>query len=109
VALPQPVRVAHHTRIGQACGISVEELRRIAVGDLREWPSDDADLLDSVDAVVRDHSLSEAQWTNLTGRYGTAGAIEMVMLAGHYVMLAGVLNSAATRIEPGIEAAVPMG
>jgi 4-carboxymuconolactone decarboxylase len=104
-----PYEWAHHTRIGQACGISVEELRRIAVGDLREWPSDDADLLDSVDAVVRDHSLSEAQWTNLTGRYGTAGAIEMVMLAGHYVMLAGVLNSAATRIEPGIEAAVPMG
>jgi 4-carboxymuconolactone decarboxylase len=41
--------------------------------------------------VVRDHSLSEAQWANLSGRYGTAGAIETVMLAGHYAMLAGVI------------------
>jgi 4-carboxymuconolactone decarboxylase len=30
------------------------------------------------------------------------------MLAGHYAMLAGVLNSAGTRIEPGVEASVPL-
>ncbi len=27
---------------------------------------------------------------------------------GHYAILAGVLNSAGTRIEPGIEAPVPL-
>lgn len=103
-----PYEWAHHTKIGQACGISTEEIRRITSDDLAEWPGPDADLLDAVDAVVRDHSLSEAQWTTLSGLYGTAGAIEMVMLAGHYAMLAGVLNSAGTRIEPGIEVPVPL-
>ncbi|MBE1493960.1 alkylhydroperoxidase family enzyme [Amycolatopsis lexingtonensis] len=100
-----PYEWAHHTKIGRECGISTEELRRITTADLREWPGPDAELLG---AVVRDHSLSEAQWANLSGRYGTAGAIETVMLAGHYAMLAGVLNSAGTRIEPSIEALVPL-
>jgi 4-carboxymuconolactone decarboxylase len=103
-----PYEWAHHTKIGRDCGISTEELRRITTSDLSGWQGPDAELLDAVDAVVRDHSLSEAQWANLSGRYGTAGAIETVMLAGHYAMLAGVLNSAGTRIEPGIEAPVPL-
>ncbi len=30
------------------------------------------------------------------------------MLAGHYTMLAGVLNSAGTRIKPDIEAHIPL-
>ncbi|MFJ9779094.1 hypothetical protein ACIRSS_05895 [Amycolatopsis sp. NPDC101161] len=48
---------------------------RITTADLHEWPGPDAELLGAVDAVVRDHSLSEAQWANLSGRYRTAGAI----------------------------------
>ncbi|WP_268247643.1 hypothetical protein [Lentzea flava] len=42
---------------------------------------------------MRDRSLPEAQGTTLSG---------------HYAMLAGVLNSAGTRIEPGIEVPVPL-
>jgi 4-carboxymuconolactone decarboxylase len=103
-----PYEWAHHTRIGQACGVSEEEIRRIKADALGGWNAEDADVLAAVDDVVRRHTLSEAQWARLSARYGTAGAIEVVMLAGHYAMLAAVLNSAGTQVEPGIEVAVPL-
>jgi 4-carboxymuconolactone decarboxylase len=100
---------AHHTRIGQECGITEEEIRRVMTTDLDHWHPADAELLAAVDAVVGDHTLTEEQWARLSDRYGTAGAIEVVMLAGHYAMLAAILNSAGTRVEPGIEVSIPLG
>ena len=99
---------AHHTRIGQDCGISEDEIRHITTTDLGSWKPADTELLAAVDTVIRDHTLTEEQWTRLADRYGTAGIIEIVMLAGPYAMLAGILNSAGTRVEPGIDAAIPL-
>ncbi|KOG37239.1 hypothetical protein [Streptomyces resistomycificus] len=59
--------------------------------------------MDTLPATSR---LSERQWAGLPSRYGTKGAVEAVMLAGHYFMLAGLLNSTDTQIEPGLEARI---
>lgn len=104
-----PYEWAHHTRIGQECGLSQEEIRNITTSDLDHWHPGDAELLAAVDAVIRDHTLTEEQWARLSARYGTPGTIEVVMLAGHYAMLAAILNSAGTRVEPGIDVSVPLG
>ena len=50
--------------------------------DLGSWNPADTELLAAVDTVIRDHTLTEEQWTRLADRYGTAGIIEIVMLAG---------------------------
>jgi len=104
-----PYEWAHHTRIGQTCGVSQEEIRRMKNKDLAEWDAADADLLSAVDSIVREHTLTARQWASLSDRYDTAGAIEIVMLTGHYAMLAGVLNSAGTQIERGIDVPIPLG
>ncbi|MFC0432543.1 carboxymuconolactone decarboxylase family protein [Kutzneria buriramensis] len=99
---------AHHTRIGLECGLTEAAIRRVTEGELDGWDARDAELLSIVDSVVLDHTLDDRQWVALSTRYGTAGAIETVMLAGHYAMLAGLLNSAGTRVEPGMTALVPL-
>jgi alkylhydroperoxidase family enzyme len=99
---------AHHTRIGLECGVTDPEIRRITTAELDDWPAGDAELLSVVDDLLLAHRLTDQQWTGLAVRYGTTGAIEAVMLAGQYAMLAGLLNSAGTRVEPGIEVTIPL-
>ncbi|MZG17096.1 carboxymuconolactone decarboxylase family protein [Streptomyces sp. SID5914] len=98
----------HHNRLSLTCGITEKEIRRITESDLSGWEPADAELLAVVDALVDDHRLTEEQWASITERYSTQGAIETVLLVGHYVMLAGLLNSAGTQVEPGIDAPVPL-
>ena len=46
-----------------------------------------------------DHCIGDATWTALAARYDTEQLIEIPMLAGHYAMLAGVLNSLGVQPE----------
>ncbi|WP_326573803.1 hypothetical protein OG889_02435 [Streptomyces sp. NBC_00481] len=77
--------------------------------DLGGWERQDAELLAAVDTVPATSRLTAQQWAGLSARYGTKGAVEAVMPAGHYVMPAGLLNSADTQVEPGLEAPIPLG
>jgi hypothetical protein len=76
-------------------------IQRIRTKNLDDWSPADADLLTAVDAVIRDYTLTEEQWTQLSTRYGTSGVIEIVMLAA-------ILNSAGTRVEPDVTVSVPL-
>jgi hypothetical protein len=55
-------------------------------------------LLRAVDDLLDDHRIGDDTWNALAGRYGTEQLIEIPMLAGHYAMLAGMLNSLG--VEP---------
>lgn len=48
--------------------------------------------------MVDDHRITDAPWAALAARLDEHQLIELPMLVGHYVMLAGVLNSLG--VEP---------
>jgi hypothetical protein len=55
--------------------------------------------------------IGEATWLELEKHYDTRRLLEVVMLIGHYEMLAGVLNSTGLPLESrleGVLAAAPI-
>jgi alkylhydroperoxidase family enzyme len=90
---------AQHVAIAAAAGLTTEEIRRVADGPGGAgWSEADATLLQAVDELHDDHRVGDSTWNALAGRYGTEQLIEIPMLAGHYAMLAGALNSLG--VEP---------
>jgi 4-carboxymuconolactone decarboxylase len=91
---------AQHVAIAGTAGLSTDEIRRVAKGpDATGWNDDDAALLRAVDELHDDHCIGDATWNALAARYATEQLIEIPMLAGHYAMLAGVLNSLGVQPE----------
>ncbi|XID74749.1 carboxymuconolactone decarboxylase family protein [Alkanindiges sp. WGS2144] len=58
----------------------------------------------SCDELCRNHYISEATWQQLSHEFKPAYCMEIMMLVGHYQMLAGVINSAGLALEPAMEA-----
>ena len=65
------------------------------------WSGHDAAVLRATGELVRDHTVSQATWDALAETYDDAALIEFTMLAGHYVMLAGLLNAARVARDAG--------
>src|SRR3954454_11437198 len=84
----------HHVRLGKRAGLSDEEIERVGAGpDAEGWSDHDRALLRAVDELHRDRVIGEETWGALRGRYDERELIELCLLAGHYEMLAGTLNS----------------
>ena len=89
----------HHVRIGRRAGLSAEDLRRIEVGpSAGGWPARERTLLAAVDELHETKDLGDATWSSLRGLYDDRRLIELVMLVGHYEMLATLIGT--LRIEP---------
>lgn len=58
-------------------------------------------LLRAADELVAGHRVSDEVWRELSERYSTEQLIEICLLAGQYVMLAGALNSLGVQLEDG--------
>jgi 4-carboxymuconolactone decarboxylase len=91
---------AQHVAIAGTAGVTTDEIRLVARGPAADgWNDADAMLLRAVDELLDDHCISDATWSALAARYSTEQLIEMPMLAGHYAMLAGMLNSLGVQPE----------
>jgi alkylhydroperoxidase family enzyme len=89
----------HHVRLGRRAGIGEDDLRRIMEGPGAEGLSArDRTLLTAVDELHESGDLTDATWSALTRLYDERGLIELLFLAGHYEMLAIVLNT--LRVQP---------
>jgi len=93
-----------HVEIGLRVGLGDAEILRVARGP--EQCEDPAErlLLQACDELVRGRHLADATWAQLAQRYDDKRLIEIVILVGHYVMVAGFLNSAGLELEPPIAA-----
>ena len=91
-----------HTVIGLRSGLSHEEIRALAGGDVDGWSAPDRALVALADDLCAHDSVSDETWAALAPRWGDAGMVELVVLAGYYRLISGFLNSAGVQLDPGV-------
>ncbi|MSZ77779.1 MAG: carboxymuconolactone decarboxylase family protein [Actinobacteria bacterium] len=85
---------AHHRRLGRAAGLSHDEIDRVELGaDAPGWSTRDALLLRVTDELHRDRDLCDETWAELRAELDERSAIELLLLIGHYEMLATTLHT----------------
>jgi AhpD family alkylhydroperoxidase len=103
------LRVAHlsgssyeleqHLRLGRRAGLSDDELTRVLEGPgASGWSPRQAMLLAAVDELHHHRDLTDATWDLVREHLDERTAIELVLLAGHYEMLATAIQ--VLRVPP---------
>ena len=89
-----------HVDIGGRLGLPMTELPWIAEGpSCASWDEGRRTLLTAVDEFHESRLVSEETWQKLAKTYPEDVMLELLMLIGHYEMLAGVLNSVGVELE----------
>lgn len=84
----------HHVRLGRRAGVTDTDLERIRIGATADgWSARERAVLLAVDELDREDDLADATWEVLRGHLGPREAIELVLLAGHYRMLATAITT----------------
>ena len=92
-----------HIRMGAAAGLTDEEIAGVAQSlDARAWSPLDAALLRVVDELVADHAVSSTTWEVLVRHFDEPQLIEVLMVVGNYIGLAGFLNAVEVQREAGV-------
>ena len=91
--------LTQHRRLGRRAGLTTDEIDRVVLGaGDPSWGPRDRVLLRVADALHAQGDVSDALWAELRHQLDEREAIELVMLIGHYAMLATTLNT--LRVEP---------
>jgi alkylhydroperoxidase family enzyme len=91
--------LAQHRRLGRRAGLAPAEIDRVADGpDAEDWSPRERLLLRATDELYADQDLSDATWADLRAALDERECIELLMLVGHYTMLATTLT--ALRVRP---------
>jgi AhpD family alkylhydroperoxidase len=91
--------LTQHRRLGRRAGLSPEEIDRVADGpDAAGWSARERLLLRVTDELHASRDLSDATWADLRARLDERECIELLMLVGHYTMLATTLTT--LRVQP---------
>jgi alkylhydroperoxidase family enzyme len=99
-----------HTVIGLEAGLTAAEIGRLATPGTQDWSPADAALLRLADELCADDVVSDSTWQELATRWNDAELLELLVLAGFYRLVSGVLSSAGVPLEPatpGWPAAAP--
>jgi AhpD family alkylhydroperoxidase len=89
----------HHLRLGRRAGLSDAEIARVAGGPAAEgWAPREQAVLDATDELLADGDVADETWSRLSGLLDTRELIELVLLVGHYEMLAKTIKT--LRIQP---------
>lgn len=107
------LRVAWHCRSRYEWAQHVDIALRVGVSDVEilavtRPASDIADagdrlLMQACDQLCRDKLIDDPTWRALSEQYSRRDLIELVMLVGHYEMIAGILINAGIEAEPAVE------
>ncbi|HET7311084.1 MAG TPA: carboxymuconolactone decarboxylase family protein [Mycobacteriales bacterium] len=89
-----------HTRIGRDAGLTDAEIARLVDDEVAGWDAADAALVAMVDELCADDVVSNRTWERLASRWSDAQLMELVVLAGYYRLVSGLLNSVGVALEP---------
>jgi AhpD family alkylhydroperoxidase len=89
----------HHDRLGRRAGLTDDDLRRVTEGPAADgWSDRERALLRAVDELHETRDVSDDTWSALSGHLDDRLLIELVLLVGHYEMLATAIGT--LRIQP---------
>lgn len=90
----------HHARLGRKTGLSSANVdgvtRPLAEG---AWTDRESTILAAVDQLHADRDLDDVMWAALRRHLDERECIELLLLAGHYEMLATFLNTARVPLD----------
>jgi AhpD family alkylhydroperoxidase len=91
--------LGHHVRLGRRVGIDDVTLTRVQRGpDAAGWGDRERVLLRVVDELHHDRDVSDETWERLRSHLDERTSIELLLLVGHYEMIATTLH--ALRLQP---------
>ncbi|WP_245994399.1 carboxymuconolactone decarboxylase family protein [Nocardioides immobilis] len=90
--------LTQHRRLGRRAGLTADEIARVEAGGLDGWAEPERTLLAAADELLATDDLSDDTWAALRASYDERATIEIVMLVGHYRMLATALHT--LRVAP---------
>ncbi|MDQ2678198.1 MAG: carboxymuconolactone decarboxylase family protein [Actinomycetota bacterium] len=89
----------HHVHLGARAGLGADDVDRVVEGPTASgWSARERVMLQAVDALHHDADLDDATWRELSAQLQEREIIELVMLVGHYEMLATTILT--LRIQP---------
>ncbi|GGV05250.1 hypothetical protein GCM10010182_24920 [Actinomadura cremea] len=92
----------HHRELALGAGLTGDEIDALRRGlDEHPWGDDDRMVLTTADELHERGTVTDATWTELSTRFGERELIELVMLIGHYHMVAFTLNALRVQGEDG--------
>lgn len=94
-----------HIEIGQKMArLSDEDILNIALHPEAFPDSREQTAIRACDELIRQHFISTDTIHSLKKHFNKTLILEIMLLTGHYQMLAGILNSSGLELEPDIEA-----
>jgi AhpD family alkylhydroperoxidase len=85
----------YHRPIGRKAGLTSAQLEAVARDDLdpADWSARESAILSAVDELHGDRRIGDDAFASLRAHLSDRDLVELCMLAGHYEMLAGTINS----------------
>jgi len=96
----------HHVGLGSEVGLTEHELAALTGEAKGDWSTRDRLLLAAVDQLHAGQTVHETTWRALSALLTTEQLVELPVLVGHYVLLAGTLNSLGVPLDR-VQAAEP--
>lgn len=95
---------AQHAVIGRLCGLSDEEIERVAVGpDAAGWSPLEAAMLRAADELHAEQQIGDATWARLASELEPPQLLDLLFTVGQYTLVSMVLKSLAVPLDPGLE------
>jgi AhpD family alkylhydroperoxidase len=89
----------HHVKLGRRAGLDDADLERVVEGPAAQgWAPREQAILQATDELLAHGEVADETWSRLSGMLDKRELIELLMLAGHYEMLAKTINT--LRIQP---------
>lgn len=89
----------HHVRLGTRAGVTLADVDRVRVGSSADgWQRHERLLMRVAEELVGTRDLADDTWDELRAAYDERTVIEILLLVGHYDMLATTLTT--LRLEP---------